>query len=66
MKQKLETIDLKDISTRNAIEGPMIELKRLWRINMGYADSLKLNSSKIRTEEKVLDEKIIKKSKRTT
>lgn len=28
---------------------------------MGYADKLKLNSSKIQTEEKVLDEKIPKK-----
>ena len=28
---------------------------------MGYADKLKLNSSKIQTEEKVLDEKIQKK-----
>ena len=28
---------------------------------MGYADKLKLNSSKIQTEEKVLDEKISKK-----
>ncbi len=28
---------------------------------MGYADKLKLNSSKIQTEEKVLDEKVSKK-----
>ncbi len=28
---------------------------------MGYADKLKLNSSKIQTEEKVLDEKVFKK-----
>lgn len=28
---------------------------------MGYADKLKLNSSKIQTDEKVLEEKIIKK-----
>ena len=31
---------------------------------MGYADKLKLNSSKIQTEEKVLDEKIIKKKQK--
>ena len=31
---------------------------------MGHADKLKLNSSKIQTEEKVLDEKIIKKKQK--